>query len=229
MTTTPRALRFRVDAADLEVAALLVRPANADAMVVLAHGAGADMHHAFMEGLARGFALHGVATLRFQFPYAERGKKQVDRPPIAHAAVRAAVDVAREQAGELSLFAGGKSFGARMTSQAQAIAGLQGVRGLLFFGFPLHPAGSPATERGEHLSKVTLPMLFVQGTRDALAQWDLIEARVASLGTRAELLAIEGADHGFTRMRSVEGVTAEAKLATLAGLAAAWMRRQAGA
>jgi uncharacterized protein len=227
VTATPGALRFRVDAAEVEVAALFARPAKPESMFVLAHGAGADMHHVFMEGLARGFGEHGVATLRFQFPYAERGKKQVDRPPVAHAAVRAAVKLAAELAGDLPLFAGGKSFGARMTSQAQAIEALPGVRALVFFGFPLHPAGSPGTERGEHLSKVALPMLFVQGTRDALAQWDLIEARVASLAPRAELLAIEGADHGFTRMKSVEGTTTQAKLATLAASAAAWMRRHA--
>jgi uncharacterized protein len=224
VNTTAQSLRFRVDAAGIEVSALLAQPANAQSMFVLAHGAGADMHHTFMESLARGLAMHGVATLRFQFPYVERGKKQVDRAPIAHAAVRAAVEAAREHAGELPLFAGGKSFGARMTSQAQSIDALAGLRGLVFFGFPLHPSGAPATERGEHLSKVTLPMLFVQGTRDALARIDLIEARVASLGPRAELLAIEGADHGFTRMRSVEGATADAKLATLAASAAAWMR-----
>jgi predicted alpha/beta-hydrolase family hydrolase len=225
VSTPASPLRLRVDAADLEVSALFMRPANAESMFVLAHGAGADMHHAFMEGLAHGLATHGVATLRFQFPYAERRRKQVDRPPIAHAAVRAAVNLGHEQAGDLPLFAGGKSFGARMTSQAQAVEPLPGVRGLVFFGFPLHASGAPATERGEHLSKVTLPMLFVQGTRDALAQWDLIEARVASLGSRAELLAIEGADHGFTRMKSVEGATAQAKLATLAAAAAAWMRK----
>ncbi len=215
--------------ADIDVSALLVRPANAESMLVMAHGAGADMHHTFMQHMASGLATHGVATLRFRFPYAERGKKQVDRAPIAHAAVRAAVSLAREEAGDLPLFAGGKSFGARMTSQAQAIETLAGVRGLVFFGFPLHPAGAPATERSDHLSNVSLPMLFVQGTRDALARFDLIDARVRTLGEHATLHAIEGADHGFTRMKSVDGATPEAKLATVAASVAAWMRALAAA
>lgn len=227
--TTATPLRLVIDAAGVDVAALLERPANAESMFVLAHGAGADMHHAFMQGLARGLASHRVATLRFQFPYAERGSRQVDRPPIAHAAVRAAVGLAHAHCADLPLFAGGKSFGARMTSQAQSIDALAGVRGLVFFGFPLHPSGAPASERGEHLSKVALPMLFVQGTRDALARLDLIEAQVESLAPRAELQAIDGADHGFMRMKSVEGATPDAKLATLGAVAAAWMRRCAAA
>lgn len=220
-TTQPAALRVTVDAAGLDVSALLERPTDAWALFVFAHGAGADMHHAFMTDVAHALAGHGVATLRFQFPYTERGKRQVDRPPAAHAAVRAAVRAAADAAPGLALFAGGKSFGARMTSQAQAIEPLPGVRGLVFLGFPLHPAGAPATQRGDHLAAVALPMLFVQGTKDALARLDLIEARVRSLGERATLHALEGADHGFTRSTKARR---EDALLAFAAPVAAWMR-----
>src|SRR5687768_12647689 len=151
------------------VSGLLWVPVNARACYVLAHGAGAGMAHPFMASVAEGLAERGVATLRYQFPYMERGSKRTDAPGIAHAAVRAAVAEASRLAPELPLVAGGKSYGGRMTSQAQAAAPLPGVRGIAFLGFPLHPAGRPSDERGAHLSAVQVPMLFMQGTRDELA------------------------------------------------------------
>src|SRR3954451_17249876 len=152
------------------VSALLVRPANARACLVLAHGAGAGMSHPFMETVATGLGDRGVATLRYQFPYMEKGSKRPDAPAVAHAAVRAAVKEAARRCPGLPLIAGGKSFGARMTSQAQAKAPLDGVRGLAFFGFPLHPAGKPSIDRADHLTDVHVPMLFLQGSSDKLAE-----------------------------------------------------------
>ncbi len=241
MPMPPRALRIAVEAAGLEVSALLERPADADMLLVLAHGAGADMHHAFMQGLAQGFAQHRVATLRYQFPYSERGKRQVDRPSTAHATVRAAVRCAVEQASGLAIFAGGKSFGGRMTSQAQAIEPLPQVQGLVFFGFPLHPAwrakrdaadavdpagptDEPSTTRADHLADVKAPMLFVQGTKDALARFDLIEDVVRKLGDRATLHTIDGADHGFSRLKGGAGDAAREAMAAFVAPVAAWMR-----
>src|SRR5688572_27368778 len=151
------------------VSGLLDAPADARACYVLAHGAGAGMHHTFMAGIASGLAQRRIATLRFQFPYMEQGSKRPDSPKVAHAAVRAAVQEAAKRLPNLPLFAGGKSFGGRMTSQAQAAEPLAGVRGLVFVGFPLHPAGKPSVERAEHLGQVQVPMLFLQGTRDTLA------------------------------------------------------------
>jgi predicted alpha/beta-hydrolase family hydrolase len=177
------------------VSALLTMPPRARACYVLAHGAGAGMTHPFMASIAEGLAERGIATLRYQFPYMEQGTKRPDPPALAQATVRAAV----AEAGRLSLplVAGGKSFGGRMTSQAQAAAPLPGVRGLAFLGFPLHAAGSPSNERGAHLSDVQVPMLFLQGTRDALAQIDLVRPLVARLGARATLHLFEHADHSF--------------------------------
>lgn len=179
------------------VSGLWQRPAEARACLVLAHGAGAGMTHTSMAALADGLGQRGIATLRYQFPYMERGSKRPDSPPVAHAAVRAAVADAGRRAPDLPLFAGGKSFGGRMTSQAQALAPLPGVRGLVFFGFPLHPAGKPATERAAHLPDIALPMLFLQGTRDALAELDLLRPTVAGLGPRATLALFDDADHSF--------------------------------
>src|SRR5881394_4555781 len=156
------------------VSALLVRPEKARACFVLAHGAGAGMRHASMEAIAAGLAERGVATLRYQFPYMEKGSKRPDPPAIAHAAVRAAVAEAGRRCPGLPAIAGGKSFGGRMTSQAQALAPLAGVRGLAFLGFPLHPANKPSDARATHLADVTVPMLFLQGTRDALADLALL-------------------------------------------------------
>ena len=177
------------------VSALLERPAAARACYVFAHGAGAGMTHAFMEAAALGLAARGIASLRFQFPSMERGSRRPDVPRVAHAAVRAAVAVAQSQG--LPLFAGGKSFGGRMTSQAQALSPLTGVRGLVFFGFPLHPPEKPSIERAVHLDDVGLPMLFLQGTRDELAEVALIRSVVERLGPRATLALFDDADHGF--------------------------------
>jgi predicted alpha/beta-hydrolase family hydrolase len=179
------------------VSALLDHPADAHAVLVLAHGAGAGMHHAFLAALAQGLAARGVATLRFQFPFTEQGSKRPDAPAVAQAAVRAAVSEAARLLPGLPLFAGGKSFGGRMTSQAQATEPMPGVQGLIFVGFPLHPAGKPATARAAHLQQIQVPMLFLQGTRDALADLALIRQTIDSLGPRATLHIVDGADHAF--------------------------------
>jgi uncharacterized protein len=179
------------------VSALLILPPQARACFVFAHGAGAGMTHPFMEAVATGLAGRGVATLRYQFPYMEKASKRPDPPGIAQAAVRAAVAEAGRHCVNLRLIAGGKSFGGRMTSQAQAAAPLAGVRGLAFLGFPLHPAGKPSSDRAKHLADVRIPMLFMQGTRDNLAEVSLLEPVVKSLGPSASLHRVEGADHSF--------------------------------
>jgi predicted alpha/beta-hydrolase family hydrolase len=178
------------------VSALLLRPDAARACFVFAHGAGAGMTHSFMEAFAAGLCRHSIASLRFQFPYMEKGSKRPDPPAIAQAAVRAAVAEARRHCPDLPLIAGGKSFGGRMTSQAQAAAPLEGVRGLAFLGFPLHPSGKRSSDRAAHLAKVHIPMLFLQGTRDSLAETDLIESVVKGLSS-ATLHLVDGADHSF--------------------------------
>lgn len=172
-------------------------PAAPRAALVLAHGAGAGMAHPFMAAVARGLAERGIAVLRYEFAYMEAGSKRPDPPKIAHARVREAVAEAARRFPGVALFAGGKSFGGRMTSQAQAIAPLEGVRGLVFFGFPLHPAGKPSDERAAHLADVKVPMLFLQGSRDALADLALLRPVVESLGGRATLKVFEGGDHAF--------------------------------
>jgi predicted alpha/beta-hydrolase family hydrolase len=179
------------------VSALLTRPARANACFVFAHGAGAGMAHAFMAAVASGLADRGVATLRYQFPYMEKGGKRPDPPAVAHAAVRAAVAAAAQHCPGLPLIAGGKSFGGRMTSQAAAKTPLDGVIGLAFFGFPLHPAGAPSSERADHLAEVKIPMLFLQGTADKLAEPDLLKPVVKKLGSRATLHLVEAADHSL--------------------------------
>jgi predicted alpha/beta-hydrolase family hydrolase len=180
-----------------QVSGLLQTPPEARACYVLAHGAGAGMNHPFMAAVAAELAQRGIATLRYQFPYMERGSKRPDPPRVAHAAVRAAVAQAAVRLPGLPLIAGGKSFGGRMTSQAQAAAPMAGVRGLAFLGFPLHPAKQPSSERGKHLFDVKLPMLFLQGTRDALAARDRIEALCKELGHSATLRLVADADHSF--------------------------------
>lgn len=192
----PTPLRIALDGGD-SVSALLTAPADPHAGYVFAHGAGAGMGHRFMEDVAQGLAERGIASLRYQFPYMEKGSKRPDVPRVAHAAVRAAVDEAARRWPSLPLYAGGKSFGGRMTSQAQAATPLPGVRGLVFFGFPLHPAGKPGAERGEHLLQVDCPMLFLQGTRDELAETSLLRALVQRLGERATLELVADADHSF--------------------------------
>ena len=179
------------------VAALLTLPPQPRACFIFAHGAGAGMTHAFMAAVANGLAERGVAVLRYQFPYMEKGSKRPDPPAVAHAAVRGAVAAAAEHCRGMPLIAGGKSFGARMTSQAQAKAPLDGVKGLAFLGFPLHPAGKPSSDRADHLADVKIPMLFLQGTGDKLAELDLLKPVVRKLGARATLHLVEGADHSF--------------------------------
>ena len=179
------------------VSALLVRPDAPRACFVFAHGAGAGMTHSFMEAFANGLGERSIASLRYQFPYVEKGSKRPDPPAVAQATVRAAAAKAAQIFPDLSLIAGGKSFGGRMTSQAQAAAPLPGVRGLAFVGFPLHPAGKPSTDRADHLAKVNIPMLFLQGSRDTLAEVALIEPVVQRLGPRAMLHLVDGADHSF--------------------------------
>jgi len=179
------------------ISGLLQAPANARACYVFAHGAGAGMDHAFMEAIARGLAEHGIASLRFNFPFMEQGSKRPDSPAVAHAAIRAAVAEAARRMPSVPLFAGGKSYGGRMSTQAQAAEPLPGVKGIVLVGFPLHPAGKPSTERAAHLADVKLPMLFLQGTRDALADLELITQTTASLGKTASLHIVDGADHAF--------------------------------
>jgi len=182
---------------NIRVSGLLQAPQSARACYVLAHGAGAGMHHAFMAAVAAELADRGIATLRYQFPYMEKGSKRPDPPKLAHATVRAAVAEAARLLPKLPLIAGGKSFGGRMTSQAQAAAALPGVRGLAFLGFPLHPTGRPSQERGDHLFDVQIPMLFLQGSRDQLAMLDQIEPVCKALGARATLVIFPDADHSF--------------------------------
>jgi uncharacterized protein len=179
------------------VSALLLRPGQPRACFVFAHGAGAGMTHAFMETFANGLCDRDIASLRYQFPYMEKGGKRPDPPAIAQSAVRAAVAEAARCCPGVTLIAGGKSFGGRMTSQAQAAVPLPGVRGLAFVGFPLHPAGKPGIERAEHLGSIKLPMLFLQGSRDSLAEVALIEPVVKRLAPRAMLHLVDGADHSF--------------------------------
>ncbi len=195
--TVASAQQLEIEAGSSTVSALLLRPDHARACFVFAHGAGAGMAHAFMEEAAAGLAVRGIATLRYQFPYMEKASKRPDPPAVAHATVRAAVAEAAKVCPGLPLIAGGKSFGARMTSQAQAKAPLVGVRGLGFFGFPLHPTGKPSQERADHLADVHVPMLFLQGTKDKLAELNLLEPVVDRLGKLATLQLVEGADHSF--------------------------------
>jgi hypothetical protein len=207
------------------VAALLDLPAEPTACYVFAHGAGAGMNHAFMAAMAAQLAARGIAVLRFQFPFMQRGSKRPDPPAVAQAAVRAAVAEAAARLPGVPLFAGGKSFGARMSSQAQAAQPLPGVRGLVFVGFPLHPAGKPGTERAGHLAGVGLPMLFLQGTRDALAELALLRPAVSDLGARATLHVVDGADHAFhvlVRSGRNDAQVREEIVDTIA----AWMQRR---
>jgi predicted alpha/beta-hydrolase family hydrolase len=207
-----------------EVSGLLLRPDDAKALYVFAHGAGVGMNHPSMASNAQGLAERGIATLRFQFPYMEKGGGRPDPPGIAHATVRAAVAKAAELAPELPRFAGGRSYGGRMTSQAQSIAPLPGVRGLVFLGFPLHPAGKPGNERADHLEQVDVPMLFVSGSRDALAEMHLLQPLVAGLGEKATLHVVEGGDHGLRVLVSSGRTNGEVQAEALDAMAK-WMTR----
>jgi predicted alpha/beta-hydrolase family hydrolase len=200
---------------------LWLEPAAAKSCFVFAHGAGAGMTHAFMSDFADGLAERGIATLRYQFPFIERRSGRPDAPALCHATVRAAVDAAAERAPTLKLLAGGKSFGGRMTSQAQASQPLRGLRGLAFLGFPLHTAGKPSTTRAAHLAKVHLPMLFLQGEKDKLAEAALLGPIVAALGERATLVWAPQADHSFHAPKR-SGFNDEKILALILDAFAAW-------
>jgi len=213
-------LRFAVDGTS-EVSALFSRPTNARHLLVLAHGAGAGMNHPFMENLADELAAAGVATLRYQFPYMEERRRVPDAPAVLTATVVAAVRAAVKEAPDLPLFAGGKSMGGRMTSQAAAQGPLDGVRGLVFFGFPLHPPKRPSTKRADHLTKVTVPMLFLQGTRDDLADLGLLRPVCAKLGPLATLSVVQGADHSFHMLKR-SGTSDTAVLQQLVQTVGSW-------
>ncbi|HEY9108170.1 MAG TPA: alpha/beta family hydrolase [Roseateles sp.] len=203
------------------VSALWLQPPKPQAAYVFAHGAGAGMTHSFMESLSQALLAHDVATLRYQFPYMERGSRRPDSPAVVHAAVRAAVGWACERQPTLPLFAGGKSFGGRMTSQAQAEAPMPSVRGLAFVGFPLHPAGKPGIARAAHLADVKVPMLFLQGTRDELAELALLQRVVDGLGSRAMLHLEDDADLAF-HVRARSGRNDEQVVLSLAAAMARW-------
>jgi predicted alpha/beta-hydrolase family hydrolase len=215
-------LKLGIRVGDERVSGLLLRPDDARALYLFAHGAGVGMMHPSMESNARGLAERQIATLRYQFPYMEKGSGRPDPPRIAHAAVRSAAAAAAELAADLPLFAGGRSYGGRMTSQAQALEPLAGVRGLVFLGFPLHPAGSPGVERAEHLPQVQVPMLFVSGSRDALAEIDLLQPLVARLGDGATLHVIQEADHSLKVPVKSGRTSAEAQAEALDAIAR-WM------
>ena len=219
-------LKLKVGSANA-VSALLLRPPSAQACLVFAHGAGAGMTHPFMESVAAGLYDRGISTLRFQFPYMENGSRRPDPPGIAHAAVRAAVAEAARCCPGLALFAGGKSFGGRMTSQAQAIAPLAGVRGLAFLGFPLHPAGKPSDTRAKHLGEIHVPMLFIQGTRDKLAEPRLLEPVVRRLGTAASLHRVAEADHSF-HVPARSGRNDREVMDEVLNVLSAWIRANSG-
>jgi len=204
------------------VSALLTVLSRVRGCYVLAHGAGAGMNHPFMSAVAQGLAERDCATLRYQFPFVENGSKRPDTPPVAHATVQAAVAEAGRELPSVPLFAGGKSFGGRMTSQSQAKAPLPNVVGLAFIGFPLHAAGKPSVDRAAHLSELSIPMLFIQGTRDALAELPLIEATVVELGALATLQFVDSADHSFHVLARSGRTVVEAMSHVLDSLAS-WM------
>jgi uncharacterized protein len=221
--TTSKQLRFPV-VSGREVSGLLLMPPASRHFLVLGHGAGAGMNHPFMESLAQELAGVGVAAFRYQFPYMQEQRRVPDAPSVLIATVGAAVGAATEAAPRLPLFAGGKSMGGRMTSQAAAQGALEDVKGLIFFGFPLHSPKRPGTKRAEHLAKVKVPMLFLQGTRDTLADLDLLRPVVADLGARATLHTIERADHSFHVLKKSGRNDAEV-LRELAETAASWMQQ----
>ncbi|WP_438265080.1 alpha/beta hydrolase family protein [Bradyrhizobium commune] len=218
-----KATELKLDIARIgTVSAILMQPDNARACYVLAHGAGAGMRHASMEKIAAGLADRGIATLRFNFPYMENKQGRADQPAVAHAAIRAAVEEAARLCPGLKLVAGGKSFGGRMTSQAQSKAPLPDIKGLAFLGFPLHADKKPSTERAAHLGGVGIPMLFLQGTRDGLADLGLLKPVVEGLGAKATLHEVEGGDHSFAVLKK-SGRTNEEALTEVLDTLAAWI------
>jgi predicted alpha/beta-hydrolase family hydrolase len=216
-------LRFAVEGTG-EVSALLQQPAKAHSLLALAHGAGAGMRHAFMEQLANELSRAGVATLRYQFPYMEQRRKVPDKPAVLTTTVQSAVRIAAQSAPDLPLFAGGKSMGGRMTSQAAAAGLLTEVRGIVFYGFPLHPPKQPGTKRADHLIELKTPMLFLQGTRDPLAPVQSIRSVCKKLEPRAAIVIFEGADHSFHVPKSA-GKTDSEMIRELAQSTAAWMTK----
>jgi uncharacterized protein len=216
----PESLTFPVEGAD-EVSAIFTRPAKARWLLALAHGAGAGMHHPFLAALAAELSKVGIATLRYQFPYMEQKRRVPDPPAVLQATVVAAVATAKKLGKGLQLLAGGKSMGGRMTSQAAAVHPLPEVRGIVFYGFPLHPPNKPGTKRADHLSRVTIPMLFLQGTRDTLADLNLLRPICRELGSRATLLELDSADHGFHFLKR-SGKSDADGLRELAEVTAAW-------
>lgn len=223
MTANSRALRVKVDDHVGEVSALLDRPRGAFALLVLAHGAGADMRHRFMQAVTEALTARGLAVLRYQFPYTEAGRKRPDPKPRLLATVRAAVAEGGRLARGLPLLAGGKSMGGRMTSTAAAQQALPGVRGLVFLGFPLHPIGRPGTERAYHLRDVDRPMLLVQGTRDKLAEWSLLEQVHDQLSPHAQLHVVDDGDHSFA-VRKTRGHDPAAVIPGIATAVEQWAR-----
>ncbi|MET4071219.1 putative alpha/beta-hydrolase family hydrolase [Bradyrhizobium sp. S3.2.6] len=220
---TAKATELKLDIERIgTVSATLMQPANACACYVLAHGAGADMRHSFMEKVAAGLADRGTATFRFNFPYMENKQGRPDQPAVAHATIRAAVEEAARLCPGVTLVAGGKSFGGRMTSQAQAKRPLPAVKGLAFLGFPLHADKKPSTERAEHLAQVEIPMLFLQGTRDGLADLGLLRPVVAALGAKATLHEVEGGDHSFAVLKK-SGRTNDGALTEVLDTLTAWI------
>jgi len=222
MSTSPTTQEIAIEAGGRsgEVAGLLQIPSHASRLLVFAHGAGAGMRHAFMDAAASVLGAHGIATLRYQFPYMQKKSRRPDPPAVLQATVRGAVRAAAAAGPGLTLLAAGKSMGGRMTSLAAADEPLEGVRGLVFFGFPLHPAGRPSSERGAHLSRVTLPMLFLQGTRDRLAELERLRPLLAAI-PRATLKVFEGADHSFHLPKSA-GRTEDDVLSEIAQTVADW-------
>ena len=204
---------------------MLVRPPAAHCLLVLGHGAGAGMRHAFMQASAEQLAQRGVASFRYQFPYMEQGSTRPNPGPVLVETIRSAIAAADRAAGDLPLFAGGKSMGGRMTSLAMAQEPLPGVRGLIFFGFPLHAVGRPSAQRGEHLSQIHTPMLFLQGTRDALADLALLRPLLRRLGRRTSLHVVEGGDHSF-RVLKRSGRTDEQVLEELGNAVRDWTARR---
>jgi uncharacterized protein len=217
-------IQFAVNEKAGAVSGLVIKPERAQALLVLAHGAGAGMRHRFMETVALKLADCGVATLRYQFPYMEKRIKRPDSESVLTDTVRAAMVAAKKLFGDLPLFAGGKSMGGRMTSLAAARQPLEGVRGLIFFGFPLHAAGKPGAERGEHLNNVAVPMLFLQGSRDTLADLKLLTPLCKKLGKHAELFVVDGGDHSFHVLKN-SGRSDDEVLDDVVKKAAEWIQK----
>lgn len=222
MTIAARELQFNVGMAVARVSALVLEPPDTRCVCVLAHGAGAGMRHPFLESISRALGARGIATFRYQFPYMEAGQRRTDSPPVIEATVLAAVNAAADAIPGPPLFAGGKSFGGRMTAYTASDKWLPGVRGLFFLGFPLHPPRRPATQRAEHLEQVQLPMLFLQGTRDQFAELSLIKQVCDRLGPRACLHVVDGADHSFGVLKR-SGRTSEDVMGELAGTIDNWI------